>query len=219
MYKLIRQRVSTVFRVLSNKGMSGLIKLIRSFFLYQLKEKWNFVYFEKQVEQIPFKLPKLDNSIIIRIAGKDDIAQIKNDIYPLLTEKEGNDKRYFEKIGTPHVKCFLAEKDNRLVHYSLLFENAKNSPIIQTPIISSKVELTDAYLGTVFTIPEARGLMIMPHTVLRIFSHLYKNTSTKRILVIVHKSTFGAEGFYRRNGFNVMNNVEAKNYLHNFRNK
>ena len=219
MYKLIRQRFSTVFRVLSNKGVSGLIKLIRLFFLYQLKEKWEFVYFEKQVEQIPFKLPKLDDSIIIRIAGKDDIAQIKNDIYPFLTEKEGNDKRYIEKIGTTQVKCFLAERQSKIVHYSLLFENAINSPIMQTPIIKSKINSSDAYLGTVFTIPEARGLRIMPHTVLRIFSHLYKNTSTKRILVIVHKSTFGAEGFYRRNGFNVMNNVEAKNYLHNFRNK
>mgnify|MGYP002841806010 CR=1 FL=1 len=47
----------------------------------------------------------------------------------------------------------------------------------------------------------------------------YSSTSTKRILVIVHKSTLGAEAFYRRNGFHVMNNVEAKNYLHNFRNK
>ena len=59
----------------------------------------------------------------------------------------------------------------------------------------------------------------MPHTVLSIFSYLYKNTNVQRILVIVHKSTLGAEGFYRRNGFNVMNKVESRNYLYIFRNK
>jgi len=219
MFILLRQRVSTMFRVLSSKGTSGLIELIRAFLVYQVYEKWRFVYFEKCIEKVPFKLPKLEDSIIIREAVEDDIPQIKNDIYPFLTEKEGNDKRYIEKIGTTQVKCFLAERQSKIVHYSLLFENAINSPIMQTPIIKSKINSSDAYLGTVFTIPEARGLRIMPHTVLRIFSHLYKNTSTKRILVIVHKSTFGAEGFYRRNGFNVMNNVEARNYLHNFRNK
>ena len=215
----MRQRFSTVFRVLFSNGTSGVIKLIKSYFLYQLKEKWEFVYFETKVEKTPYKLPNLDKSIVIRMAVKVDITQIKNDIYPFLTEKEGNDKRYIEKIGTTQVKCFLAERQSKIVHYSLLFENAINSPIMQTTIIKSKINSSDAYLGTVFTIPEARGLRIMPHTVLRIFSHLYKNTSTKRILVIVHKSTFGAEGFYRRNGFNVMNNVEARNYLHNFRNK
>ena len=94
---LIRQRVLTVVSVLSKKGIRGLIKLFRSFLLYQLKEKWEFVYFEKLVEKDPYKLPKLDDSIIIRIAVKSDIDQIKNDIYPFLTEKEGNDKRYFEK--------------------------------------------------------------------------------------------------------------------------
>ena len=216
---LIRQRVLTVVSVLSKKGIRGLIKLFRSFLLYQLKEKWEFVYFEKLVEKDPYKLPKLDDSIIIRIAVKSDIDQIKNDIYPFLTEKEGNDKRYFEKIGTPNVQCFLAEKGSKLVHYSLLFENAKNSPIMQTPVISSKIKSTDAYMGTVFTIPEARGLRIMPHTVLKIFSYLNENTNVQRILVIVHKSTVGAERFYRRNGFNVMNKIQARNYLYFFRNK
>ena len=116
------------------------------------------------------------------------------------------------------MKCFLAERRNKIVHYSLLFENARNSPIIQTPIIKSKINSSDAYLGTVFTIPEARGSMIMPHTVLSIFSYLYKNTNVQRILVIVHKSTLGAEGFYRRNGFDVMNKIQSKSYINFFRN-
>ncbi len=112
MFILLRQRVSTMFRVLSSKGTSGLIELIRAFLVYQVYEKWRFVYFEKCIEKVPFKLPKLEDSIIIREAVEDDIPQIKNDIYPFLTEKEGNDKRYIEKIGTTQVKCFLAERQS-----------------------------------------------------------------------------------------------------------
>jgi hypothetical protein len=202
-----------MFRVLSNKGVSGLIKLIRVFLVYQVYEKWRFVYFEKRIEKVPFKLPKLEDSILIREAVEDDIPQIKNDIYPFLTER-GNDMRYIEKIGTTQVKCFLAVRLSKIVHYSLLFENAINSPIMQNPIIKSKINSSDAYLGSVFTIPEARGLRIMPHTVLRIFLHLYKNTKqTKRILVIVNKSTLGADRFYRRNGFDVMNKIQLKSYI------
>jgi hypothetical protein len=217
MFVLLGQRVSTMFRVLSNKGIFGLVKLIRVFLIYQFFEKWKFVYFEKRIEKAPYKLPKLEDSIIIRQAVADDIPQIINDIYPFLTEKEGNDKRFFEQIGTLGFKCFLAEKNNKLVHYSLLFEDALSSPLMQTPILRSKVFKSDAYLGTVFTIPEARGLMIMPHTVLRIFSYLYCNTNFKRLLVIVHKTTDGAEGFYRRNDFNEMINIQKKDLIRFFR--
>jgi ribosomal protein S18 acetylase RimI-like enzyme len=215
----MRQRFSTVFRVLFSNGTSGVIKLIKSYFLYQLKEKWEFVYFETKVEKTPYKLPNLDKSIVIRMAVKVDITQIKNDIYPFLTEKQENDKRYIEAIGSSNVKCFLAEKDNKLIHYSLLFENALNSPLIQTPIIKRKINSRDAYLGSVFTIPDSRGLWIVPHSILNIFSYLHKKTDTKRILAIVHKDTPGAEIFYKRLGFNEMKKVTVRNYLHIFRNK
>ena len=219
MFRLVRQRISTVLRVLSNKGISGLIKLIKSYFLYQYKEKWEFTYFEKSVGLAPYKLPKLDDSTVIRIAVKNDITQIKTDIYPFLTAKQENDKRYIEKIGSSHVKCFIAKREKKLLHYSLLFENANNSPIIQTPIINTKIYSTDAYLGSVFTIPEARGSWILRYAILSIFSYLNENTNVKRILVIVHKDTPGAEGFYKRLGFNVMTDVTARHYLHIFRSK
>jgi len=220
MFRLFRQRIATVLKVLSNKGISGLIKLIKSYFLYQYKEKWEFTYFEKSVVgQPPYKLPKLDDSTVIRIAVKNDITQIKTDIYPFLTAKQENDKRYIEKIGSSHVKCFIAERDKKLVHYSLLYENANNSPLIQTPIINSKIYLTDAYLGSVFTIPEARGSWILRYAILSIFSYLNENTNVQRILVIVHKDTPGAEGFYKGLGFNVMTDATARNYLHIYRSK
>ena len=215
----MRQRFSTVVRVLFSKGISGVKKLIKSYCLYQLKEKWEFVYFEMKVEKTPYKLPSIDKSIIFRIAVKTDLPKIKNDIYPFLTEKQENDKRYIEAIGLSNVKCFLAEKNNKLIHYSLLFENAINSPLIQTPIIKRKINLTDAYLGSVFTIPDYRGLWIVPQAILCIFSYLHKKTNIKRILAIVHKDTPGAEIFYKRLGFNEMKKVTAKNYLNISRNK
>ena len=86
MFKLLGQRVSTMFRVLSDKGIFGLVKLIRAFLVYQFIEKWKFVYFEKSIEKVPYKLPKLEHSIIIRQAVADDIPQIIKDIYPILDE-------------------------------------------------------------------------------------------------------------------------------------
>jgi len=218
MSRLFLQRLSTIYRVTFEKGISGLIRLIKAYFFYQLKEKWEFVYFQMKVTPQPYNLPKLDESIVFRIATKDDITLIKRDVYPCLGDKQQNDKRYIESIDSQEVKCFIAERDQRIIHYALLFEIAKSSPLMQTPIISNKINLTDSYLGSVFTVPRARGLWIVPHSILNIFSYLASNTNSVRLLAIVHKDTPGSVGFYKRLGFDENIDFKKKDYLNSFRN-
>ncbi len=220
MFSLLVRRLNTVTRSVFDDGIVGLLALIKSYLIYNFKEKWRFIYFELDMKKVPpYELPKIDDSIVIRIAKKEDIAKIKSDIYPVLTPKEENDKRYIERIGIELFKCFIAERNGKILHYFLVFESAQKSPLIQTPIKSTKIHSGDAYLGTAFTAPEARGLWIVPHTLLSIFSYLEHNTDVRRILAIVHKDTPGAEGFYKRLGFNTMNDVTSKNYLSIFLNK
>jgi ribosomal protein S18 acetylase RimI-like enzyme len=204
------KNIRTARELLESDGFFALIKRIKDYIKYHIKEKWHFTYFKLEVDELPYSLPK-DISLTIKIAEKSDIQRIISDVYPYMTSKEENDKRYIEKIGLEHFQVFISEREGRIVNYSLLFEHAQDSPLIQTPIKNSKVKVNDAYLGTIFTVPDSRGLWIVPQTLLKIISYLKDATNVERVLLIVHKDTPGAEVFYKRLGFSVINNASPKN--------
>ncbi len=181
-----------------------MIKDVISYLQYNLKEKWEFVYLERRLDDPAFSLPEIDKSLNIRIATQEDLPKIESDIYPLLTSAEQNDKKSFAEIGKNGLNCFIAEKDNKVVHYFLVHEKARESGLMKTPIDKAKVLDQDAYLVSTFTSPDSRGLWIVPHTLLRIFEYLKSHTAASRVLVLVHKDTLGAEAFYRRLGFSVV---------------
>lgn len=191
-------------QILSSDGFGDLLKHIISYVRYNVKEKWEFVYLEWCLDGPEFSLPEIDKSLVVRIATRDDIPRIKRDIFPLLTSKEQNDKNSFHEIEKNGLKCFIAERDNKIVHYFLVHENARESGLMKTPFDKAKVLDRDAYLVSTFTSPNSRGLWIVPHTLLRIFEYLKNNTAVSRVLVLVHKDTLGAEAFYRRLGFSVI---------------
>ncbi len=184
-----------------------IVKKVIAYVRYNLKEKWDFVYFGWRLDSPAFSLPEIDESLVVRIASREDMPKIESDIYPFLTVKEGNDKRSFSRIGETGFKCFIVERDNKIVHYLFVYENARDSLLMKTPFYKDKVLENDAYLGSAFTSPDSRGLWILPHTLLKIFEYLKSYTNVSRVLFLVHKGTPGSVAFYRRLGFSVVDDA------------
>lgn len=180
---------------------------LRAYLRYHFIEKWEFVYLEWNLECPAYSLPEMNRSLSIRVASKEDVPKIELDIYPILTPEVENDKRLLARIGEDGFKCFIAERGGRVVHYFLVCEKARESLLMRTPIDKTKILDQDAYLTSTFTSPDSRGLWIVPHTLLRIFEYLKKHSDASRVLVLVHKDTVGAEGFYRRLGFSVIDDA------------
>ena len=109
--------------------------------------------------------------------------------------------------------CFILEKDGSVVHYFLVYENALNSPLAKTPFRKSIIQKGESYLGTTFTSPDARGLWIAPISLSAILLYLRDTVKSKKTYVLVHKDTPGAVEFYKKLGFNVIENACKRNYF------
>jgi GNAT superfamily N-acetyltransferase len=188
-------------KIFLSKGFSGLINQLIAYLKSNLKEKWKYTYFVISLENETYTLPQLNNSINIRIATPLDVTKIECEIFPFLTQNQENDKRDISRIGQKGMTCFVAERDKKIVHYFLVFDSALESPLIKTPFDKGKILENDAYLGSTFTIPDARGLWILPHSLLFILSFLRNTTNASRALLLVHEDTPGAVGFFSRLGF------------------
>lgn len=216
---ILFEKLNRVIETLSSKGISGLRNLIATYVRYNLKDKWKFTYFGISLHETPYSLPPINDLFVIRIAKPEDISKIKSDIYPSLTSKQENDKRDISRIGEKGMTCFIAERNHKIVHYFLVFDNALESPLMKTPFDKEKILENDAYLGSTFTVPDARGLWIVPHTLLYILSFLRNTTNASRALLLVHKDTPGAVGFFRRLGFKIIGDASATGPIHAIFNK
>ena len=200
-------KLSRALGIFTNEGVSGLFKHLQNYIRYHVKDKWRFIYFELNLTEVYYSLPEMDASLVVRRAMFGDIKKIQDDIYPFMTSKQEFDKRYIERIGDDDFECFFAEKNGKVVHYFIVFNSALNSPLLQTPFDKKKILPNDAYLGNAFTVPEARGIWIVPHVLLSIISYFHNKKNMRRALLLVHEDTPGAVGFFKRLGFNVINNA------------
>ncbi|MBU2510538.1 hypothetical protein KJ966_04340 [bacterium] len=207
------KRILNLLRALRNKGVFETVKLIKKYILYNLKEKWRFVYFELDLNKEIFTLPPIDGSISIRRSVREDIPRIQSELYPVFTDKQEYDKRHIVQMGNNGIECFIAEKDYKIVHYFMVFVNALKSPLIDTPFDKRKILQGDAYLGNAFTNPNCRGTWIVPHVLLEVIDFLKKTGEVKRILLLVHEGTPGAVVFFKRLGFNIIDNSVSDNWL------
>lgn len=205
--------------ILLSRGLVGLKNHLLAYLRSNFKEKWEFTYFDISLEKDPYTLPPLNNSLNIRVAKPVDIPKIESDIYPLLTPNQENDKRDISRIGEKGMTCFIAERNHKIVHYFLVFDSALESPLMKTPFDKVKILENDAYLGSTFTVPDARGLWIVPHTLLYILSFLRNTTNASRALLLVHKDTPGAVGFFRRLGFKIIEDASPTGPIHAIFNK
>jgi len=176
------------------------LKAIKS----KLIDQWQYIYLVYDLDSNFSSLPKLDDSITIRLADRGDLKKIKEDIFPEIEEIE-NDKTLFEQIGQEHFDCFIALRGQRIIHYFQFYYSAKLSPLTKTPYGKKIMENSDAYLGSTYTSKDYRSMWIVPHTITKILDLLKERQDIKRALVLVHSETVGAENFYKRLGFEVVN--------------
>ena len=213
---LFKDKLNHLSKEFQNNGILGIISILSKYIRYNLTEKWRFIFFEIDLTTPPFSLPKKDESILIRRAKTKDYIKIKNDLYPYMGHKQEFDKKYFDQISESGVNCFIAEVDNKLIHYFMVFDSAIESPLVQTPFDKKLLFQDDAYLGNAFTIPSARGKWVTPQVVLTIIKYLQNETNATRALLLVHEDTPGAVAFFKRLGFKVIENAYPKTYLSRF---
>jgi len=171
------------------------------YFQNKLYEKWRYIYLALDINDFAFKFLKKDDSLVISIAGKENIKEIKKDLYPQFDPDQDFFKQYVDRIGDDSFSCFIAKRDTRIVHYFIVFENAIDSPLVKTPLRKSLYSDKDAYLGNAFTVPSERGAWILPGVIVAVIDYLRKETEVKRVLVLVHQDTLGAATFYEKLGF------------------
>lgn len=200
------EKIRSAVRMACSGDIRGLAEHLSRYVLYKLKDQWEFVYFELPIDEAIFCLT-MGEPLVVRPAVRGDIARFESDIYPFLCGYGENDKRYISLIGKERVRCFVAEKDDKLVHYFLVFDRALESPLMDTPFDKTKVRSRDAYLGSAFTSPHARGAWIMPYSLSKICEYLKNHTDATRAFLFVHKDTPGAVSFFQRLGFKVIANA------------
>lgn len=176
-------------------------KKLINYFFYHIKEKWKFIYFEVEISNFELRFP-FDDKLKIIDAKKKDIEKIEKDLFPFFTYKQEYDLKFIQKIEEDGIKCFVAEKEGKFVHYFMVFTNALESPLTKTPFNKNKIMQDDIYLGSAFTVPHERGSLILPSVLKEIFKFFKKNLkSKKRALLLVHEDTLGAEKFFSILGF------------------
>jgi hypothetical protein len=163
------------------------------------------------IEIQDFKPILLDRKdILFRVANHDDLNQIQSEIFPYLDEGH-SDKQSLSEFNSDANKNIIGIKDDRIVHYFLIYDNALDSPLIQnTPFNRSILKKSDAYLGSTFTISCERGNWIVPSSLSFIIESYRTQLNKKRVFVLVHETTPGATEFYQRLGFNIVENAAPK---------
>ena len=195
-----------IFKIIKEEGFIELIKKLIDFLNYNLIDKYEFKYLAINISDFSFRFSDNSSQLNIRIAEKKDIKKIEKDIYPFIGKREEYDKRFISRIGDENIIIFIFEKNNKIIHYSIIFKNAFDSPLIETPIKKINITNESAYLGSVFTIPSERGIFILPSVLGYIIKYLSKNSKIKRLILLIHPKTFGAIKFYKALGFKIINN-------------
>lgn len=180
--------------------MTGLVAFaarVTRYVRYHLFDKWHFVYFEFALAGATPTFPRPEG-LTARVATRADRERIVRDLFPELVGELEYDRRYFEAIDAdPGFKCYVAESDGRIVHYSWVRLDAAESPLASLPF--GPLRPGDAYIGPVFTSPRARGMVYL--FVLGDILRDLKAAGKGRLLLMVDGRRPSAVGFYRRLGF------------------
>lgn len=195
-------------RLLLEQGPTAFKDRIRQSLTYHLDNKWHFVYLQFELRDHFTGIPMSD-SLAIRIAGMEDIEQIRVQLFPEMKGEQVHEKKYFDRLNRRDVRCFIAERDGKLVHYSWVFLDAGASPLAAVPFDRRKLRPGDVYIGPVFTAPGARGF-IYPQVLAEIIRHLKSDPSAARLLLLVYGRNPPAVSFYKRLGFLEIDNPEPR---------
>ena len=193
------QKICKAARLLLQGGPAGLGRKLREHYNYHVDSKWHFVYLQFPLSNEFSRIPA-SSAVSVRIAQPADMPKITDELFPVMTGEQTEETKYFDLVGHPDVRCFMAEKEGRLVHYSWVFLDAGSSPLMDTPFDGRLVCSGDAYIGPIFTAPEARGF-IYPQVLSNIVRFLKEDPAVRRIVVLVQGKNPAAVSFYKRIGF------------------
>ncbi len=195
-----RAKWARLFSTTINRGPSATIELLYRALRHRLVDQWEYVYFERSLGAV-FATIKTPDGVQIRRARASDRVAIERDVFPLITPDIENDKRYFSLLGNPEVQCFIALYNDRIVHYTWVFMNAKESPLMSTPFDRCAIRAGDMYIGPAFTAEAMRGVWIYPAVLATIWEELSHESGLKRALLFVSPHNRGAVPFFQRFGF------------------
>jgi len=202
------QKICKAARLLLQGGPAGLGRKLREHYTYHVDSKWHFVYLQFPLSNEFSRIPA-SSAVSVRIAEPADMPKIKDELFPVMTGEQTEETKYFDLVGHPDVRCFMAEKEGRLVHYSWVFLDAGSSPLVDTPFDGRLVCGGDAYIGPIFTAPGARGF-IYPQVLSNIVRFLKEDPAVRRIVVLVQGKNPAAVSFYKRIGFSEIPDAQRR---------
>ena len=201
--------IARLSRLLSRHGVAGSFRQAAKYVHYHLVDTRQFVYFEFPLDK-PIPAFPAPSGCVAREATSADRGQVVHDVFPDLVGDLAHDRHYFETLGADDgVRCFLGEVNGRIVHYSWVILDARQSPVASLPI--GPLREGDVYLGPVFTSPRARGL-VYPFVLGTILNEL-KRLGRRRVLLMVDGRRPAAVGFYVRLGFAKTGRAPGGNWL------
>jgi len=181
---------------------------IRKIF-YFLKSRFfdqkKFIYLSLNSKDFKYSLVKSDGNLEVLLAKEENKTEIIKDLYPYFDQ----DQEYFKQFlnfDREDILCYLGKRNDKIVHYFLVFTKAMESPLTKTKFRNYLGSFPNsAYLGNVFTIPKERGSWIVLQVLSKIIKDLQDIHGITRLLVLIHPDTRGALKFYERLGFQVIN--------------
>lgn len=183
------------------KNLSKIFKYLVSKLFIEPK----FVYLSLDAENFTKFFNKNEEDSKVFLANLDHKGLIEEDLFPHFDEQQDY-FRQFLNFDREDVLCYLCQKNNKLVHYFLVFKNAKTSPLQRTRF-KKNLDSYDqtAYLGNAFTIASERGGWIVLEVLSRIVKDLKDLHGITKFIVLIHPDTPGALKFYQRLGFKIIN--------------
>jgi len=182
------------------EGVGGVVRRAIRYGRYHLIDKRRFQYFASPISDSPLLSVRTPPTVTISHATTADLGRIRAELFPLLVGPLEYERRYFDRVGSPGFECFLAESGGRLIHYSFVFLDASQSIIRDVPFDSRGLRAGDAFIGPVFTAPDARGMVYVQ--VLGEVMRFLKTTGTvERLLLFTDAGSVASAPFYERLGF------------------
>jgi GNAT superfamily N-acetyltransferase len=176
-------------------GALGVARRLWRFIHWRVRGRKNLVLFEFMLNK-PVQIYPCKGEINVRLLRPADMEQIRSTFFPLMDGDLQHDKECFlefESVPNPNRRCFVAEMDGQIVHYSWVTTGV---PRYGCVVIGSGV----AYIGPCFTLPQARGLGIYPHVLTVILRSLQQEGFLKA-LIQAHKDNLPSIRGIEKAGF------------------
>ena len=185
--------------------MKSFLSRITNYLFSKVFVEPKFIYLSLEAENFKHSLNKTDTNSKVFVANSDHKESIEEDLFPHFDNQQDYFKQFLN-FDREDILCYLCKKNHKLVHYFLVFKNARTSPLLKTRF-KKKLDSYDqtAYLGNAFTISSERGGWIVLKVLSRIVQDLSDLHGISKFIVLVHPDTPGALKFYQRLGFKIIN--------------